>query len=86
MIPLRWHSVDDKTNTLSSLPALWKEGDGIYRALAVRTVLIGVTRVTAGLVSAVWAAIGRQERTREERLMLPTIQGTLWPVKKKITD
>lgn len=46
---------------MHSSHALWKASIGVYRALAICTVLVRIARVTAGLDSAICAAMEKKE-------------------------
>lgn len=51
--------IDENTQCqlIVNSPALRKAGGGVYRALAICTVLISITGVTAGLDSSICAAV-----------------------------
>lgn len=52
---------------MHSLHALWKASIRVYRALAICTVLIRIARVTAGLDSAICAAMKKKKEEEIEQ-------------------
>lgn len=57
------HLVSDHMykHNLRASPALWKVGGGVYGALAICTVFIGIACVTTGLNFSIRAAGGREK-------------------------